>query len=192
LPSTIGTHPEPSLTDGESDVGVKQAGHAPFAAAPGLERLALIAAATFQIVILVVIVLANTVPYSGAHTVLLRVVPIDPRDLFRGDYVTLGYDISRVQGRSFPPGQTVYVSLEPDPDGRHYHATAFLTEPPPSGLYIQGSLQESGRVVYGIESYYVQAGTGHDYERAVREHRLSAEVALDARGRPALRRLVVE
>ena len=80
----------------------------------------------------------------------------------------------------FQPGQTVYATLEPEPDGHHYFASSFVTEPPAGGLFIQGTAQEYGRVVYGIESYYVQAGTGHDYELAVREHRLSAEIALDA------------
>jgi uncharacterized membrane-anchored protein len=49
-----------------------------------------------------------------------------------------------------------------------------------------------GRATYGIESYYVQEGTGHDYEQAVRSRRLWAEVALDGAGNPALRRLVIE
>ena len=31
-----------------------------------------------------------------AQHVLLRVAPVDPRDLFRGQYVALSYDISRL------------------------------------------------------------------------------------------------
>ncbi len=41
--------------------------------------------------------------------VLLKVEPVDPRDLLRGDYVALGYDISRIPTRliaNIPAGQT--------------------------------------------------------------------------------------
>ena len=67
-----------------------------------------------------------------------------------------------------------------------------LSNPPASGVFIRGTSQSYGRVTYGIESYYVQEGTGHDYENAVRNRRLWAEVALDRHGNPALRRLVIE
>jgi uncharacterized membrane-anchored protein len=39
---------------------------------------------------------------------------------------------------------------------------------------------------------YVQEGTGHDYENAVHNRRLWAEIALDGRGTPARKRLVIE
>ena len=84
------------------------------------------------------------------------------------------------------------MTLVPDADGRHYHAGEFLIEPPASGVFIRGTAQGYGRATYGIESYYVQEGTGHDYENAVRNRRLWAEVALDRRGDPALERLVIE
>ena len=132
---------------------------------------------------------------------LLKVVPVDPRDLMRGDYVILGYDISRVPpgtflGGSASPGEragrTVYVVLEPDEDGRHYHGAGVVEEPPANGPFIRGTLEASGRIVFGIESYFVQEGKGKEYEQAVRDRRLSAEVALSRDGRAALRRLVFD
>ena len=90
------------------------------------------------------------------------------------------------------PGQSVYVTLVPEADGRHYRAGEFLAEPPASGVFIRGTAQGHGRATYGIESYYVQEGNGHDYENAVRSRRLWAEVALDSGGNPALQRLVIE
>src|SRR5512142_3370735 len=58
--------------------------------------------------------------HSGA-LVLLETHPVDPRDLLRGDYVTLNYKISTVPldlfspapANALSPGQTVYVGLEP-------------------------------------------------------------------------------
>jgi uncharacterized membrane-anchored protein len=180
----------PFLTD--PDVGVTKAPSAPSAAGPRFNRLALAAAVVFQVSILVAMILGRTVPYVGAQTVLLRVEPVDPRDMFRGDYVTLGYDISRTPPGKYEPGRPVYVALVPEAGGRHYRAGEFLIEPPASGVYIRGTAQAHGRANYGIESFYVQEGTGHDYERAVRDRRLWAEIALDGRGTPALKRLVIE
>jgi uncharacterized membrane-anchored protein len=174
------------------DVGATKASSVPIVIGPRFDRLALAAAVVFQLSILVAMILGRTVPYVGAQTVLLRVEPVDPRDLFRGDYVTLGYDISRTPAGKYEPGQSVYVTLVPEVGGRHYRAGEFLAEPPASGVYIRGTAQARGRATFGIESYYVQEGTGHDYENAVRDHRLWAEIALDGRGTPALTRLVIE
>jgi uncharacterized membrane-anchored protein len=164
----------------------------PFATAPRFERLAIAAAVLFQVLVLVVMILGQTVPYVGARTVLLHVEPVDPRDLFRGDYVTLSYAITRTPSGKYQPGQSIYVRLDPDADGRHYHPGEFLLEPPASGVFIRGKAEAYGRATYGIESYYVQEGTGHDYENAARNRRLWAEVALDRHGNPALRGLVIE
>jgi uncharacterized membrane-anchored protein len=137
-------------------------------------------------------ILGRTVPYVGAQSVLLQVEPVDPRDLLRGDYVTLGYAFNRLPMGTFQAGQAVYVTLIPERDGRHYRMGQCLTEPPTSGVFIRGKAQGNQWATYGIESYYVQEGTGHDYERAVRSRRLWAEVALDRGGNPTLRRLVIE
>jgi uncharacterized membrane-anchored protein len=180
----------PLITD--ADVCATKASIAPFAFGPRFDRLALAAAVVFQVTILVAMILGRTVPYIGAQTVLLRVEPVDPRDMFRGDYVTLGYDISRTPAGKYEPGRSVYVALVPEAGGRHYRAGEFLAEPPASGVFIRGTAQAHGRATFGIESFYVQEGTGHDYENAVRNRRLWAEIALDGRGNPALQRLVIE
>jgi uncharacterized membrane-anchored protein len=167
---------------------------APLAAAPRRERTAVAAAVGIQLLVLVGMILGHTVPFVGARTVLLQVEPVDPRDLFRGDYVTLGYAFNRIPPGKYQPGSPVYVSLVPDGPGGRYRAGDFLTAPPAAdaGPFIRGTAQGYGRAAYGIESFYVQEGKGRDYERAVRERRLWAEVALDGQGNAALRRLVVE
>jgi uncharacterized membrane-anchored protein len=167
------------------------------------ERGVVVAAVGLQLLVLGEMIAANTIPWAGrsTSTVLLRVVPVDPRDLMRGDYVTLGYDISRVppggvRGLAGPTrssrGETVYVALVPEADGRHYRGDSVSTTPPASGRFIRGTLTEWGGVVFGIESYYVQEGKGHDYEAAVLQRRLSAEVALAPDGRASLRGLVFD
>lgn len=162
-----------------AEVGATKASSVPFAFGPGFDRLALAAAVVFQLSILVAMIAGRTVPYVGAKTVLLRVEPVDPRDIFRGDYVTLGYDVSRIPNGKYEPGRSVYVALVPEADGRHNRVGEYLAEPPASGVFIRGTAQVYGRATYGIESFYFQEGTGHDYENAVRNRRLWAEIALE-------------
>ncbi len=138
-------------------------------------------------------------PYIGGQAVLLRVVPVAPRDLMRGDYVTLSYDISRMSPPTTggwtsgdPSNRRVYVALEPEADGKHFKGSAASFTRPATGPYIQGTAEGWGRINFGIESYYVQEGRGRDYEKAVRERRLSAEVVLGYDGSPTLHGLVIE
>jgi uncharacterized membrane-anchored protein len=140
------------------------------------------------------------------ETILLRVIPVDPRDLFRGDYVTLSYEISRVPDGGIDgmvPGRTgesdsewrgrpVYVGLEPEEDGKHFRRTEVHFTPPPTGSYIRGTLETPWRITFGLESYYVQEGKGKAYEEAIREHKLSAVVALAPDGSASLRDLLIE
>ena len=166
---------------------------------PRRERGVILGAVLLQVGILVAMITGNTVPYIGGQTVLLRVVPVDPRDLMRGDYVTLSYDISRMSPAAMGGETTgnasnrkVYVSLEPEADGRHFKGSVASFTRPATRPYIQGTAAGWGRINFGIESYYVQEGQGHDYEKAVRERRLCAEVVLGHDGMPTLRGLVVE
>jgi GDYXXLXY protein len=188
--------PVPEIDRGASGtdtgVGATKAPITPLVFAPRFESAAVAAAVVLQLIVLIAMILGRTVPYVGAQTVLLHVEPVDPRDLLRGDYVTLGYAFNQIPMGSFKEGQAVYVTLVPEPDGRHYRAGQYLTQPPSSGVFIRGTARGNRRATYGIESYYVQEGTGHDYEQAVLRRRLWAEVALDRGGNPALRRLVIE
>jgi len=94
-------------------------------------------------------------------TVWLRTAPVDPRDLFRGDYVTLGYEISTIPAEKFGPGLkthladlarrnaagqysgrsreiVLYATLHVHPEsGVAGIAMADLT-PPAEGLFIKG------------------------------------------------------
>lgn len=149
----------------------------------------IVAGIGLQVLILAMTAASSVLPTFGAPTVLLRVVPVDPRDLMRGDYVILGYEIGRAAPPSSRPGETVYVELLPEDDGRHYRGGATLRDRPASGRFIRGTVDGSRRIAFGIESYFVQEGKGKDYERAILDRRLSARVALAADGRAALRAL---
>lgn len=177
-----------------------------FAWLKGRERGILLLGVGLQIVVLLGLIIHHAMPLLFGETILLRVVPVDPRDLLRGDYVILGYEFSRVPpggiqglpqdscGRNSSQwqGRTVYVSLAAEPDGKHYRAEKFSIQRPTTGKYLCGELVGWDRIEFGIESYYVQEGTGRKYENAVRNGRLSVEVALDSNGQAKLRRLRIE
>jgi uncharacterized membrane-anchored protein len=171
------------------------------------ESWVLLATVVFQLLVLMGMIAGKSLPYRAAEVILLRVVPVDPRDLFRGDYVTLGYEISRVprEGIAGLPaltarnsssewrGQTVYVTLFPENDGKHYRGgPVSAVRPPPGTRFIKGTLASSSLISFGIESYFVQEGQGKNYEAAIRDHHLSAEIALTPAGSAALRGLRIE
>jgi uncharacterized membrane-anchored protein len=152
--------------------------------------------------------------YDRAHLlqtgreIRLEVVPIDPRDLFRGDYVTLSYAISRVRSEAlagdddFAYGDTIYVTLS-DPAT----AAAITHAQPASGLFLKGTVSavdnrsqcENGTaacpaygVDYNLEKFFVPEGTGRELEKLRNEQKISVDVAVAPDGRAALKRLLVD
>jgi len=65
--------------------------------------LAIAAVALGQAAVLGWMIWDRTSLLANGREVVLEVIPVDPRSLFRGDYVILGYDISRYK---LPPGTT--------------------------------------------------------------------------------------
>ena len=181
--------------------------------ARGLEWLtmrqpyALAIGVAFQASFLPAIMVPPLITLATGETILLRVVPLDPRDLFRGDYVTLSYEINRpgwdpsktwnanspqMDRMKNMQGKPVYVLLKSDDDGQHWRSNGYQFVPPTAGKFIRGTVTGYGWVRFGIEQYYVQEGQGHDYEKAVRDKKLSAEIALDKNGSAQLKRLIIE
>jgi uncharacterized membrane-anchored protein len=172
------------------------------------ERTLLLVGIAIQLFVLVGMIGLRAATLMTGETVLLRIVPVDPRDLFRGDYVTLSYEFSRIpsQGIAGLPtrqhdrydhhdeqqGQTIYVSLVPEEDGKHYRAERYSIDPPADGLYLRGTISGYDRIQYGIDSYYVEEGTGRKYEEAARHRQLSAEVAIAPDGKAVLRGLHID
>ncbi|MEK6237103.1 MAG: GDYXXLXY domain-containing protein [Planctomycetales bacterium] len=161
------------------------------------------AAIVFHFAVLVGMILTNAAPLVWGDALLVRVVPVDPRSLFRGDYVILSYEFSRpgqidgLQEEEVWPhgsevGRTVYVSLVPEADERHWKAGKYSLRRPASGKFLRGQITAGGRLQFGIESYFVQEGEGRRIEKAIRSQQVSAEIVVTSSGKAALRRLVME
>lgn len=100
----------------------------------------------------------------SGQTVMLKIIPVDPRNLFRGDYVILSYGFS--------------LELPPDTS-------------PESGLFLKGRINTGGRHEFGISQFFGQGGKGRVCEDAVRRYQLTAEVTIDRSGNGIPRRLPV-
>ncbi len=146
---------------------------------------------------------------ASGREVVLEVVPVDPRSLFRGDYVNLGYDISRITAPSGAPqpdrGEDIYVTLQKGADDK-WTVVGSGAQPPagttPDQVVLKGSVVYTTRgsdeapaqtsVRYGIESFFVPEGTGRELEALVREKKLSALIAVDPEGNAGIKGLIVD
>ena len=132
-----------------------------------------------QVILLLFIVIRYQSALSSGTPVLLKVVPVDPRDLLRGDYVTFSYEISNLdltkitnQGGEYNENDTVYVRLEQG--DKFWNASAIDKSFHPttaSEIWLKGRKTSNWRmpddwnkqhisISYGIEQFFVPEGTG--------------------------------
>ncbi len=146
---------------------------------------------------------------KNGREIVLAVTPVDPRSLFRGDYVILGYDISLVPPPVNPatpphPSTPVYATLEQASDGTWKAISSAFAHPgkvADNRVVLKGLDQrefwrrDAGgniRVCYGIESFFVPEGKGLELEKAVRDKKITARIAVDGKGRAAIKGLLVD
>jgi uncharacterized membrane-anchored protein len=145
--------------------------------------------------------------------VTLQTRPVDPRDLLRGDYVALGYDISQLSAGALqnqPAGARnpyVFVKLAPTPEGIYeaisVHADAVPVTAPE--VLIRGRVTTGatcgphGRafcekllVRYDLERYFVPQGEGRNLELLRNQRKLTVVAAVLPSGRAAIKRLMVD
>lgn len=159
--------------------------------------VAALAVAVVQIGFLVSMIAGRSAILRSGQEVLLEVRPIDPRDLLRGDYVILGYNISSIPTELFAEkpsedeegeGRVIYVRLKADADGLWEPIAARYDEKPDpeateGEVDIRGSATwfestASVDVLYGIERFYVPEGEGKAIENDLRERPFRMRVAV--------------
>ena len=134
------------------------------------------------------------------------------RSLFRGDYVILGYDISRfdLPAGTQPPKRNApfYITLKKS-DGANWRAVSGSAERPsdvkPDETVIKGRVEYISSpptdrpqdvsgvgLHYGIESFFVPEGTGRELEKLVGDKKISAVIAVDEEGNAAIKGLMSE
>lgn len=142
-----------------------------------MRKIAVIAAVAFQLIVLVLMAGQREYVLASGETVYLRTAPIDPRDPFRGDFVRLNYELSRIgpqqlraglQMEQLKKGMPVYAVLKQDPQ-TGLATLDYLTEQQPEDtLFMRGRVRYTWNrveVKYGIEAYFVEQGKGLELEK---------------------------
>jgi uncharacterized membrane-anchored protein len=160
------------------------------------------AAVAAQVAVLATMTLSHARDVRDGTRVTLRVVPVDPEDLFLGQYVQLSYDHARLdlakmwEGPRPKDGDEIWLRLELR--GTAWAATAARStrgEPMPGAVWMRGHCGylngNTALTRFGIEQFFVREGRGPEIERAVRENAVFAEVAVGADGSATLVALIV-
>lgn len=138
-----------------------------------------------------------------AETVLLKVAPMDPRDLARTNPSAVSYEISTIDLASVAGddvyGGPLWVELQRGDDG-YWHAVAvhWRRERALAGtVLVQGQAQPSGapgssiHVRYGIEQVFVPDGSAASLPSG-QQHAIAVDVRVDRFGNAAPRRFKVD
>lgn len=171
---------------------------------------------------LLILMIANRQAILLSDTiVVLETQPIDPRSLFRGDYVRLNYHINDLKlkhlegDKSFKVNELIYVVLEQKE--KYWRASAVYSELPEltekmsltnRKAVIQGVVKKVNnkqwnwknlgfvkanniKISYGIENYFVPEGEGLKLERPKEGDKVTLEIALDKKGHAAIKTLLL-
>jgi uncharacterized membrane-anchored protein len=176
------------------------------------QRAGIAIAVATQLGILSSMVMGQVRLLTNGREIVLPIVPIDPRDLFRGDYVTLAFPISSLSSSLLDPSapltnSSFYVTATPAPDGTWTPTRISADRPTPAspdivlkarsrwGHIVVSNNSTPPRTIpvqYGIERYYVPEGKGPRLEKLARDKKLSAIVAVGADGSTAIKGLMID
>lgn len=151
-------------------------------------------------VILLGFIVYNYYTLSQGNEILLKTAPVDPNDLFRGNYVNLRYDISTIDLNNvtydmpFVNGDDIFAVLVKG--DKYWSVTGirhYIQRPQSNEVIMKGkvaySYGDQVNVLWGIESYFVSEGKGQAIEREIRD--VSVKVSVDSTGRALIKKLYV-
>ena len=156
-------------------------------------RLALLVVVCVQLAVPLALAGLVEADLAFGREIRLRAQPVDPLDVFRGNYVVLRYDISNlpVLGE-VRRGETVCARLD-ESDG--VWRASYADPGRPSGTVICGRARddagagESVGIEYGIETYYASAERAREIESSIAAGDLYVVVDLDDDGSARIEKL---
>lgn len=155
------------------------------------KRKLFVAAGIVQVAILLGLAYAPMTTLAHGRVVTFDTIPVDPWDMFRGDYVTLSYAFSTVATpERFFAGQRVYTVLRKD-TAEKWQAVRVTPDLPvlnDNEIMLAGKAEprsgDSVQVRYGIEQAFVAEGRGRDVQSG---EGVEAEVAVSANGHAVIK-----
>jgi uncharacterized membrane-anchored protein len=157
----------------------------------------LVLACSVPVLILLGMCISPLYTMLTGEDMVLQTKPLDPSDLFRGDYVTLQYEaeevpislvdkavVSRLQDQG---GQfDVFVLMEKK-DGVHTPIKVSL-EKPDKGIFLKGTInyidkdnqgQEIAFIEYNLDKYFLEDNTGTEWEKASAKGEILAKLKVN-------------
>lgn len=178
-----------------------------------------ILAACFQTVMLLWMIESRASVLRNGTEITLKTEPVDPRDLLRGKYVRLNYDISSVSLEladdpsieNLKRGAVVFVTLSVGDDGRAVAQRLSRTYPTsiPENAVVSranirrftratagsGAARSAGKVLlsFGVERFFVPEGDAVDIETKYRDEKTPVDVvvAVGSSGEMQIKRLII-
>ena len=122
-------------------------------------------------------VINNESNLKSAQEIIVKLAPRDPRSLLQGDYVILPYDITRAPQKAIKGKHMKKFRVVLTPENNIYKFKEVITSTQNYALkqgdvLMNGKVQKRYRVVFGIENYFVEEGTGRDVERSAKYARV--------------------
>ncbi|MBU3947355.1 MAG: GDYXXLXY domain-containing protein [Proteobacteria bacterium] len=136
----------------------------------------IVIAVLLQCFVLAAICFQREMILDSGNIVYMRTAPVDPRDLFRGDYVRLNYEASSIPKDLIPKElldnieskACVYVIYETDDHQVLVPKKLSANKPPGQEKYIRayttGRMSWDASLRYGIEKYFMEQGKGRTLE----------------------------
>lgn len=160
-------------------------------------RIALLAIICVQLALPLGLAGLAAADLAFGEEIRLKAQPVDPLDIFRGNYVVLRYEISTLPVQyDTRRGERVCARLY-ESDGE-WRGTYGLPETPSDGTAICGRARTDARageqvgVEFGIETYYASADRAREIEASIGRGQLYAVVDLDEDGSARIERLEVD
>ena len=157
--------------------------------------IVLCAAVLLQIMVLSGMLVLAAMPLWTGKEIRVKVVPVDPRSLFRGNYARLNYDFSRLEKGALGgereenrrrDNEVVYITLRENQDGLYEYAAASL-EKPDAGVFLRGRIDKFYFVTYGIEAFFAQKERALKLEKDLQNGNGIAVLMVTGGGKAALK-----
>lgn len=167
----------------------------------------LILAIIFQILLLIAMLAYALMPLYCGKEIKVRVNLYDPRDIFRGNYVSLSYDFSNLQrykfdektgmeidvyDGNFTKNDEIYAILKQDANAT-YAFDKFSFTKPKDALFLAGKFDGYSFAKYGIEEFYMPTKKAQQTEQEMLDQDVDAVAVLMVMddGRARLKDLII-
>jgi len=173
--------------------------------------IAALVVALAQIGFLGWIIAGRAAVLRDGREITLKIEPIDPNDLLRGDYVSLFYEISRISVRQITnlpseeylsADRTLYVRVKKGGDNYWHPVSATFDEPAsapgPDEADVRGFVGKGWNIgpgtsldpEYGIERFYLPEGEGMDIQQDMRRRAFGVRLAVSSDGAAQIKALL--